>query len=75
MLGCELILAYPSFKILIFLDLKCLSTDLTSPNRAGVAEHRLQIWDKIWDNKFGTKSGTKNVDRRTNRQTDRQNQI
>ena len=43
----------------------------TSPNRAGVAEPRLKIWDKNLGQNLGQKFGT---DRRTNRRTDRQDQ-
>ena len=38
--------------------LKCMATNQTNPNRAGVAEPRLKIWDKL-------------LDKQTDRQTDR----
>ena len=39
----------------------------TSPNRAGVAEHHLKIWDNNLGQHLGQKFGT---DRQTNRQRD-----
>ena len=46
--------------------------DKTSPNRAGVAEPRLKIWDKNLGQKFGTTFGDRRTDGRTDRKTDRQ---
>ena len=56
---------------------KNISTVLqTSPNRAGIAEPHLKIWDKVWDKNLVQNLGQQiGRDGQTNKQTDRKDQI
>ena len=49
----------------------------TSPNRAGVAEPRLTIWDKILDKNFGQnlRQNFGHTDKQSDGQMDRRDQI